>query len=236
VRVAGFLKREMIQGDRLTRTWKAGAGKLDGTLDDYAFTALAMMELAEATLDRTWWDAGVALAGAIRTRFYQQEAGAGVFYLTAHDDPEPLIHRPESHHDGALPSGAAVAVDVLVRLGHIAGDEEALGLAERYLARRLAGDALGPLGAARLLGSLDLFLHAQCVVVSEGEGRDALLQAARRAYAPARLIAGPWAAASVLEGKTAKGGKARAFVCKGTVCSAPVSEPRALRELLTSAG
>jgi hypothetical protein len=166
LRVGGFLRAEMIRGDRLTRTWKAGAGKLDGTLEDYAFTALAMMELAEATLDRSWWDAGVALAGAIRARFYQVEKDAGVFYLTAHDDPEPLIHRPESHHDGALPSGAAVAVEVLVRLGHIADDDEALGLAERYLARRLSGDALGPLGASRLLAALDLYLHAQCVVVT----------------------------------------------------------------------
>ena len=232
VRVGEFLRREMIRGDRLVRTWKAGAGKLDGTLDDYAFTALAMMELAEATLDRAWWDAGAALAGAIRTRFYQLVNGAGVFYLTPHDDPEPLIHRPESHHDGALPSGAAVAIEVMVRLGHIAGDDDALGLAERYLARRLGGDALGPLGAARLLGALDLFLNAQCVVVSDGAGREALLDAARRAYAPTRLIAGDWAAASVREGKTAKDGTARAFVCKGPVCSAPVTEAAALRDLL----
>ncbi len=234
VRVGEFLRREMVGGDRLFRTWKGGAGKLDGTLDDYAFTAAAMFDLAEATLDRSWWDAGATLAGSIRSRFYREEAGAGVFYLTAHDDPEPLIHRPESHHDGALPSGAAVAVEVLVRLGHIAGDDEALGLAERYLARRLASGALGPLGAARLLSALDLFLHAQCVVITDGAGREELLAAARTPYAPARLIVGPWAAASVLEGKTAAGGKARAFVCRGPVCSAPVSAPADLRDLLAA--
>ncbi len=234
LRVADFLRTQMIHGDRLTRTWKAGAGKLDGTLEDYAFTALAMMELAEATFDRAWWDLGAALAGAIRTRFYAVEKDAGVFYLTSHDDPEPLIHRPESHHDGALPSGAAVAMEVLVRLGHIGGDDEALQLAERYLARRLSGDALGPLGASRLLGALDLYLNAQCLVVSEGEGGAALLDAARRVYAPTRLIAGPWAAPSVREGKTGKGGHARAFVCKGPVCSAPVTDPLELEKILTA--
>jgi uncharacterized protein YyaL (SSP411 family) len=69
-------------------------------------------------------------------------------------------------------------------------------------------------------------------VVTDGAGREELLTAARRAYAPARLIAGPWAAASVLEGKTPAGAQARAFVCKGTVCSAPLTEADALRDLL----
>ncbi len=235
VRVGEFLRAHMIAGDRVTRTWKAGVGKLDGTLEDHAFVAAAMLDLAEATMARAWWDVGAAIAGGIRARFYQEEGGAGVFYLTAHDDPEPLHHRPESHHDGALPSGAAVAVEVLVRLGHVTGDDEALALAERYLARRLAGNALGPLGAARLLGALDTFLHAQCVVVSEGAGADALLTAARRGYAPSRLLCGPWASPSVLGGKTAgPGGRARAFVCRGPVCSPPVDDPAALRALLAA--
>jgi len=157
-----------------------------------------------------------------------------VFYMNAHDDPEPLVHRPESHHDGALPSGAAVAVEGLIRLGHVAGDRAALELAERYLARRLGAGALGPLGAARLLGSLDYLIDGQCVVISEGEGRAALVEAARRAYAPTRMLVGPWAAAEVIEGKHPAGGRARAFVCRGPVCSAPVDDPGALRALLTA--
>ncbi|MBZ0233747.1 MAG: hypothetical protein K8M05_15575, partial [Deltaproteobacteria bacterium] len=60
-----------------------------------------------------------------------------------------------------------------------------------------------------------------------------LLAAARRVYAPSRMIAGPWAAPSVLEGKApAAGGQARAFVCKGPTCSPPVDAPGALRDLL----
>src|SRR6185503_8940779 len=114
------------------RVWKNGATKLDGTLDDYAFTAVALLDLAEATGDRRWWDTGVALLGAVRARFWNAEDG-GVFYMTPHDDPEPLIHRPESHHDGAMPSGAAVAVAGLVRLAHVAGDAAAQDIAERYL-------------------------------------------------------------------------------------------------------
>ncbi|HVV86650.1 MAG TPA: thioredoxin domain-containing protein [Kofleriaceae bacterium] len=240
VKVGGFLRSKMIDGGggaggaRVARVWKEGRAKLDGTLDDYAFTARAMLDLAEATGDASWWQTGAALVGAIRARFYQADDG-GVFYLTADDEPEPLIHRSESHHDGAIPSGAGVAIAAMVRLGHVGGDEEALAIAEAYLARRLGSGALGPLGAASLLCALDDLLHGQVVVVSDGDGREALVAAARAAFAPSRMIAGPWAAASVLEGKTpAKEGRARAFVCRGMTCSAPVTEPAALAALLAA--
>ena len=94
-----------------------GATKaLDGTLDDYAFVALALLELAEVTGDRAWWDLGAKLVGTLRTRFVAEEDGVVVFYLSPAGDPL-LVHRPESHHDGAIPSGAAIAVHALLRLG-----------------------------------------------------------------------------------------------------------------------
>ncbi len=231
-RVGDFLLTTMITGDRLARVYKAGATKLDGTLEDYAFVAGGLFELGEATLDARYWDAAAALIGAVRARFYDPTDG-GVFYLTAADDPEPLIHRPESHHDGAMPSGAAVAVEGLIRLGYVRGDADALAMAERYLERRLVSGALGPLGAARLLGALDLFLHAQCVVVTAGAGAGELRAAARAAYAPTRVMVGPWAAAAVLAGKDA-GVTARAYVCRGPVCSLPVDDPAALAALLAA--
>ena len=232
-RVGDFVRAHLITGDRLARVWKAGATKLDGTLEDYAFVAAALFDLGEATADAGCWDAGGALVGAIRARFYEADDG-GVFYLTAHDDREPRIHRPESHHDGAMPSGAAVAVECLIRLGYLRDDADALAIAQRYLERRLGSGALGPLGAARLLGALDLYLHGQCVVVTDGVGADALVAAARGAYAPTRMLAGPWAAPAVRDGKSAAGGRARAFVCRGPVCSPPVDDPEALARLLAA--
>lgn len=231
-RVGDFLVAHMIDGDRLARVYKAGATKLDGTLEDYAFVAAALFELGEATARTDYWQAGARLTAAIRARFYDPEDG-GRFFLTASDDPEPLIHRPESHHDGAMPSGAAVAVECLIRLGYVTDDREALAMAERYLERRLGSGALGPLGAARLLGALDLFLHAQCVVITAGAGAEALAAAARAAYAPTRIVVGPWAAASVVAGKVDRAGRALAYVCRGPMCAPPTDDPAALARLLT---
>jgi uncharacterized protein len=232
-RVGDFLLAHMVDGSRLARVYNDGVTKLDGTVEDYAFVAAAMFDLGEATFESRYWDVGARLIAAVRERFYDGDDG-GRFYLTAKDDPEPLIHRPESHHDGAMPSGAAVAIEGLIRLGYLREDRDALAIAERYLTRRLSSGALGPLGAARLLGALDLFLHAQCVVITDGADREQLLSLARATYAPTRLLVGPWATPEIVSGKVALAGRATAYVCRGPVCSLPVTEGAALQERLAS--
>jgi uncharacterized protein YyaL (SSP411 family) len=230
LRIGTFLRDRMVEGDRIARVFHEGKTKqLDGTLDDYAFCAQAFLDLAEMTSDRAWWDLGAKLLGTVRERFVAQEDGVVVFYLAPAGDPL-LVHRPESHHDGAIPSGAAVAVNALVRVGLVAGDEAALVLAESYLVQRLAGTVtVNAWATSSLLAALDLYLDSKVLVVTDGANRETLLSAARRTYAPTLCIAGPWAAPSITGGKT---GDSRAFVCAGPTCSPPVAEPAALVELL----
>jgi uncharacterized protein YyaL (SSP411 family) len=148
-----------------------------------------------------------------------------------------LVHRPESHHDGAIPSGAAIAVQALLRVGLVAGDTAALELAEKYLAQRLASaTGVNAWSMSALLAALDLYLNVQELVVTDGKGCDELLAAARKTYVPTLAVIGPWAQASILEGKTSDGDRARAFVCRGPTCSPPVTEPDALVKLLNSNG
>jgi len=240
LRVAGFVRGTLIDrtappsggGYQLARVYHAGATKLDGTLDDYAFVAAGLLDLAEATGDRAWWDLGAGLLGAVRDKFVAEEDGVVVFYLAPAGDPL-LVHRPESNHDGAIPAGASIATQALIRLGLVAGDAAALALAERYLVQRLTGATeVNAWANAGLLIALDLYLHAKVLVVTEGTGREPLLAAARRSYVPTLWIAGPWAAPSILDGKTPLGDAARGFVCSGPSCSPPVTEVSALIDLL----
>jgi uncharacterized protein YyaL (SSP411 family) len=239
LRVATFLEDRMVGdgGAAIARIFHGNAVKpLDGTLDDYAFCAAAFLDVAEATGDAAWWRLGARLVDSIRARFVAEQDGVVIFYLAPAGDAL-LVHRPESHHDGAIPSGAAAATSCLLRLGLVGGDAAALALAERYLAQRLAGQTgVDAWATSALLGALDLYLHAQEVVVTDGAGRDALVTAARRAFAPTRCFAGAWAAPSITEGKTAAAdGRARAFVCTGPTCSPPVDDAVALRALLERA-
>jgi hypothetical protein len=249
LRVATFLRDKMISGERVARVFHEGATKdLEGTLDDYAFCAEAFLELAEATGDRAWWDLGARLAATIRTRFVEERdpdaPGKGapsadgasrrivVFFLAPAGD-SLLVHRPESHHDSAIPAGAAVATRALLRLGLVGGDAAALALAEQYLAQRLTGvTGVNAWATSALLAALDLYLHAKVCVITDGSGRDELVAAARGAYAPTLCLAGPWAQASITGGKTGAAGHARAFVCTGPTCSPPVDDAAELQRLL----
>ncbi|HEX7702764.1 MAG TPA: hypothetical protein VF403_18620, partial [Kofleriaceae bacterium] len=229
LRVAAFLRDTMIHDASIKRVHHEGVTKdLEGTLDDYAFVADAFLELAEATGDRAWWDHGAKLAATIRTRFCEQPDGVVVFYLSPPDEAL-LVHRPESHHDSAIPAGAAIATRAFLRLGLVAGDADALALAETYLAQRLTGTTgVNAWATSALVGALDLYLHAKVAVITAGTGRDELLGAARRAYAPTLCVAGPWAQATILDAKTPAADRARAFVCTGPVCSQPTDDPAEL--------
>jgi uncharacterized protein YyaL (SSP411 family) len=235
-RVGAFFRDRMITGGSIARVFHAGTAKqLDGTLEDYAFVADGFQRLAEATGDRAWWDLAAALVATARERFVGEEDGVVVCYLAPAGDPL-LPHRPESHQDGAIPSGASVLMRALLRLGHIAGDGGALALAERYLVQRLASqtNAGAAWTSSALIGALDLYLHGQVVVIPDGTGKDALVRALRTSYAPTAMLAGPWASASVLDAKTAAAtGEARAFVCTGPTCAPPVTDPTALPALLS---
>jgi uncharacterized protein YyaL (SSP411 family) len=233
LRVATFLRDRMIAGATIKRVHHEGVTKdLEGTLDDYAFCADAFLEVAEATGDRAWWDLGAKLVATIRERFVSDTDGVVVFYLAPAGDAL-LVHRPESHHDSAIPAGAAIAVRALLRLGLVAGDGEALALAERYLAQRLTGTTgVNAWATSALVGALDLYLHAKVCVVTAGAGRDDLLTIARRVYAPTLCLAGPWAQPSILEAKNPLADRARAFVCTGPTCSPPTDDPAELSSVL----
>ncbi len=234
---AGFLVERMLRvggGSRLWRVYKDGKTSLDGNLDDFAFVARGFLLLAEATGEERWWRAGTGLCDAAIERFYEERDGAGTFYMTPADSEERLIHRPESSFDSAMPSGAAVAVECLLRHGLVTGDARAFDIAERCLSARAEQAAGSPFMWSRMLAALDLYLHATEVVVTEGEGREALLAAARRGYAPTVILVGPWAKAELLEGKTpAVDGRAAAYVCRGQSCSAPVHDAASLAALIT---
>ncbi len=237
LRVGEFLAGTMLEqgGARVQRVYKDGRARLDGTLDDYAMVARAFLSLAEATGDQTWWRRGEQLVRAILERFYDERDGIGTFYMPASDSEDQLIHRPESNQDGAMPSGSAVAIDCLLALGRVGGDKRALEVAERYLGARAPGVAGQPYMSARLLAALDTAMNGIELVVSDGEGRERLIDAALRTYAPTLSVIGPWADESLRAGKgPAADGRAQAYVCRGQTCSAPVSEPDALVELLSA--
>ncbi|NLG10190.1 MAG: thioredoxin domain-containing protein, partial [Coriobacteriaceae bacterium] len=112
-RSASFLLSQMLDANgRMARSWKDGEVRLNGYLEDYAHCAHGLIELYQTTFDPRWLDAATNLADAIINHFSDPSGG---FFDTS-DDHESLIVRPKDLSDSVMPSGGAMATNVLIRL------------------------------------------------------------------------------------------------------------------------
>jgi len=154
-RAADFILTHMRKGGRLLHTWRGGRARLGAYLDDYAFLADALLELHAATGEARRLREAQSLADELLARY--ADASGGGFFFTA-DDHEKLLARAKEPTDGPLPSGNAVAAEVLVRLAGLTGRKEYLDAAgttleafQGFMARMPAETASMVLAAAAYL-------------------------------------------------------------------------------------
>ncbi len=240
VRNAEFVLREMRRDGRLLRTWRAGAAKLKGYLEDHALVAAALVDVYEATFDRRWLDEARALAEGMLGLFW--DASLEGFYDTGNDH-ERLIVRPRNLFDNAVPSGSSAAIETLLRLAVLTGEsryETTAMAALRPMADLLARHASG---FGRYLGALDFHLGpvVEVALVAPDGANDLapLVAEVFGRYLPNRVVAGrvadgAAAAAGIplLADRTAVGGKATAYVCRNYACELPVTDRAALARQL----
>ena len=131
---ARFLLTVMRDGEgRLLRTWKDGEGKIPGFLEDEAFFAHALLDLADAEPGELGEQAARRAHEAvdrIRRRFRRPgEAG----FTFSGEGNEELLARGRDLFDKAIPSGSGSAARALVRVAHLTGDAELAGEARAAL-------------------------------------------------------------------------------------------------------
>jgi uncharacterized protein YyaL (SSP411 family) len=223
---------------RLGRSWKDDRAVGAGVLEDYAHLAEGLLALYETTFDERWFTTARSLADAILERF---EDPAGGFFDTA-TDHETLITRPKDPQDNAVPSGAAMATTVLLRLAAWTGEgryrdaaERAIGTVAGYLPRYPTGFGQWLVAAAFAAGDV-----VEVAVVGDpvDAATRALLEPVRATWRPFQVlaVAPPAAVATstvpLLRDRVALEGRPTAYVCRDFVCELPVTEPDALRARL----
>jgi uncharacterized protein len=127
-RAMGFLRARMWKQRLLLAAYKDDRAHLNAYLDDYAFLLVALLEKMQAEWATADLQLARALADALLERF--EDPALGGFFFTS-DDHEPLILRPKSGADNAIPSGNGIAARALTRLGHLLGEQRYLRAAER---------------------------------------------------------------------------------------------------------
>ncbi len=237
---ASFVLEHLQRDGVLLRSWKDGDARITGFLEDYALFIDGLLALYRATLESRWLEEALRLTEGMTARFASEE-NAG-FFDAAADHATPIT-RSRDLHDGATPSGNAVAADVLLRLGAMSGNDAWTARASALLQALASTMREHPLAAGRYLSALSFYLGpVQELALAgdrESEGVQALLDASYGVYSP-NLIVGyvdegaPELVARLpfLQDRPARGGQATAYLCEHMACLPPVHDPEALARLL----
>jgi uncharacterized protein len=238
---AEFLHSTMRAKDgRLLRTWKAGSqAKYNGYLEDYAFLAEGLLALYQTTFDGRWFQWARQLGDDMLAHF--ADTGNAGFYDTR-DDHEQLIHRPKDLQDNAIPSGNAMAAHVLLKLGLYTAEPVYWDTAEQAIRNVGKLMAQHPSGFGEWLNAASLIMGEvrEVALIGNHEELAALLAVVRDGYRPLQIVAagagGEDETIPLLANRPQVKGLGTAYVCRGFVCDAPVTDPQALAAQLQEQG
>jgi uncharacterized protein len=228
-----------------------------GTLDDYAFTALACLDAYEATSDLSYFKFARDIADAMIGRFYDAVSG-GFFDSAPPDDGKNfgvLATRRKPLQDSPTPAGNPAAAIALTRLHHYTGAADYREKAEQTL-ETFAGVAeqFGLFAATYAIATLYYLESPIDVMVVARESQDVaageLYQAAVHPFAfgksVLRLLASeavsqnlpPVLAETIPKLPSLRGtrlAESIAVLCSGNACQPPVSQTSELKEKLAAA-
>ena len=234
-RAADYLLRTLRRGDRLLRAALGGAARQTAYLDDYAFLIAGLLDLYEADGDLRWLEEARAL-DAVLERDYEDTSGGGFFRTAA--DQVSLLTREKPTYDAAEPSGNSVAVHNLLRLHELTTDDRYRVRAERAFEAFGAMLAERPSAVSEMLLAVDYQLDTpKEIVLVVPAGRDdaaPFLAELRARFLPNRILTivaegeeleRHARVVPLLDGKTARDGRATAYVCENRICDLPTTDP-----------
>jgi uncharacterized protein YyaL (SSP411 family) len=243
-RAGNFVLETMMPDGRLLHTHRQGRSSLLAYLDDYANMVGALLELYASTFDLRWLRQSRRMADQMLDLFWSP---SGECFAFTGSDHEQLIADLRQGHDGATPSGNAVAATVLQRLAVLTGNDDYEDRAVAVLRAFQAQIEGSPSAFSQMLLALDDHLSEPREIALVGKlaelsTREALGRLWRR-YAPHEVVAlkdpSSEEAAEVeseiplLSGKSEIGGALTYYVCRNYACQAPTTH---LEEVLASDG
>ncbi len=225
----------------LMRRYRDGDVAIPGFLDDYAFFAQALLDSYETTFRFEHLELAMALTRRMLDIFEDTQNGG--FYTTAEAGPD-LVMRLKDDYDGAEPSGNSIAVQNLLRLAQITGEDRFRAAAQRTL-QAFAGrmETQGP-AVPQMLAALAWTFSAPREVVLAGDSGSAstaaMLRALHSQFAPFKVVLladdanrdrlARWNPA--IAEMRAVNNQTAAYVCENYACQLPTMDPAELARLL----
>lgn len=243
-RAYGFIFEKMAADDesRLYHSYCDGRASQRAMLDDYANMANAALSLFEAVQDPIYLDQARTWTEIVQTDFSDSDGteGRAGGYFVASADATDLIVRAKTIHDAAVPAGNAGMLKALARLYYLTGDthyrDRARGIVEAF-----GGETeRSVMGITSFMNGFDLLENAvQIVILGKGPDAEALKSAIYGLSLPNRVLQMIRPGERLPENHPAQDksmvdGKATAYICVGTTCSAPVTSGQDLVNTLAT--
>lgn len=164
-RALTFIENHLWQNDELFACYAEGKVETKAYLDDYAYLADALLTSLQIKWDTKRLNLAVELVETLLTHFSDQTHG---FFFTS-DQHEKILYRPKTFMDEAIPAGNGVALQVLLILGHLLGEERYLIAAENILHAAWPSLLNYPTDHAAMLLGLRNFLQPPKIIIIRGE-------------------------------------------------------------------
>jgi uncharacterized protein YyaL (SSP411 family) len=236
-----FILHRMRRDDgRLFHRFREGEAGISAHIDDYAFFVWGLLELYEATFDVDHLKQARELNTDLIDNFWDYEDG-GFFFTPA--DGENLIIRQKEIYDGALPSGNAIAMWNMLRLGRMTTNTELLDMAWQTGSAFFGTVKQSPAAYAQLMVALDFAFGPSYEVVVAGhpqaEDTKEMLRNLNAHFIPNKVVIfrptdeEPAEIAGIAEftkDLTAIEGTATAYVCLHNTCELPTTDIKRMLE------
>ena len=243
-KAADFILNNMRSSDgRLLHRYRNSNAAIMANLDDYAFFIWGLLELYETTFDLNYLKTALSLNTDLLTHFWDDTHG-GFFFSP--DDGEDLLVRQKEVYDGAIPSGNAIAMLNLIRLGRITANsalEEKAAQIGKTFSTTLSEY---PSAHTQLMVALDFAFGPsyEIVIVGNKQSNDTknMLGTIRTMFVPNKVLIhrpqqeGPPPIARIApftENLKTLDKKSTAYVCTNYTCQFPTTDIDRIKELLT---
>jgi uncharacterized protein YyaL (SSP411 family) len=240
-KAACFILEKMVSPKgRLMHRYRDGETSVPAFLDDYAFLIHALLDLYEACFETKFLRKAESLMRDM-LRLFWDEKESGFFFTGI--DAEKMIVRNKEIYDGAVPSGNAVAVFVLLRLSRMLQNSDFEGFARRTLAFFSPQTAHYPSAHAQLLIALDFTLGPPIEIVLAGllespEIQEMMDEMDQRFFPNKILMLNTGeddivSLAPYLKDKIPLAGKPSLYLCQNYACQKPISSRQELSDILS---
>jgi uncharacterized protein YyaL (SSP411 family) len=235
-KAADFIKANLFDNKikTLLHRFREGESKFSASLEDYAYLIDAFINLYESCFDVSYLEFALELNKITIDNFYDK-ANSGFFDTEANDD---IILRTKEIYDGAEPSGNAIQIQNLLKLGVITGKNEFTDMAVNSI--KLFFDELQKYPFSYPCSVFDLMFYLnsakEIIITGKDDKSKELLNQVQLTYLPFRIILKADKSiekiSSFINNKTFNFEESKVYVCKNYKCELPVSNIEELNNLL----